>query len=312
MIVVKNISKHFNGHTALQDISFEVKEGETMVLLGTSGSGKTTMLRLLNRLLDLSSGSIYINGSDISLSPPEALRRNTGYVLQGYGLFPHYTVAQNIAIVPSLLKWPRQQTTDRVIALLEKLQLPPAQYANAYPETLSGGQKQRVGLARALAANPPLLLMDEPFGALDPLTRNDIIKAFNQLDELKKKTIVLVTHSVDEAMQLGDKIILLDKGKIVQAGSPEAFLTNPANSFVKQFFSGQSILRSKTLTMVWEQLEDAGANESANLSSDQTLWEALEFLLTQETGAVVVDADLDSRKFIDLDKIRSLYQQTSR
>ena len=206
------------------------------MLLGTSGSGKTTTLRMINRLTDPDKGTVLIDGKNIMDQDAENLRRGMGYVLQNYGLFPHFTVAENIAIVPKLLKWPKAQINQRTDELLTKLQLPPAQYRKKYPKNLSGGQMQRVGLARALAADPPILLMDEPFGALDTLTRMSVRKEFNNLDELKKKTIILVTHDVEEAFELGDVIGLMDNGRLEQFGKPADLLFHPANDQQPLFF----------------------------------------------------------------------------
>jgi osmoprotectant transport system ATP-binding protein len=259
MIIAENISKYFNGTAAVKEVSFEVRGGETLVLLGTSGCGKTTTLRMLNRLIEPTTGRIFINGEDILSLQPESLRKGIGYVLQNNGLFPHYTVAENIALVPGLLKWPRPKIRDRISTLLNKLQLPAGKYANAYPSELSGGQQQRVGLARALAADPPILLMDEPFGALDPITRADIRKEFRELDELKTKTIVLVTHDVQEAFELGNRICLMDKGAVMQIAAPPDLLFQPANQFVKDFFSHQRLqleLKSISLHSIWNHLPD--------------------------------------------------------
>src|ERR1700712_4150811 len=194
MITVEHVSKNFGNTKAVDDISFEVKESENMVFLGTSGCGKTTTLRMINRLTEPSNGVIFVNGKNILQQQPDILRRSIGYVLQHNGLFPHYTIAENIAIVPELLGHNKEQTRKRTIELMEKLHLPPDQYLNVYPDQLSGGQQQRVGLARALAADPPVLLMDEPFGALDTITRNTIRKELSELDEFRRKTIIMVTH----------------------------------------------------------------------------------------------------------------------
>ncbi|MEP6926076.1 MAG: ABC transporter ATP-binding protein, partial [Ginsengibacter sp.] len=219
MITVDGVVKLFGNTKAVDNISFKVNDGENVVLLGTSGCGKTTTLRMINRLTETTSGSIYVAGKNIKDVSPEDLRRSIGYVLQHNGLFPHYTIAENIAIVPELLKWPKQKIAQRTSELLEQLHLPQS-YLSLYPQQLSGGQQQRVGLARALAADPPVLLMDEPFGALDAVTRAGITNEFGSLEVLKNKTIVLVTHDIREAFQLGDKILLMDKGKIVQEGTP--------------------------------------------------------------------------------------------
>lgn len=239
MIEVKNITKTFGAYTAVDNISFTVQEGETIVFLGSSGSGKTTLLKMINRLIDPDSGEILIDGRPIVGQRVEDLRRRIGYVFQNTGLFPHYTIEENIATVPRLLSWDRQRIAQRAVSLLEKLQLPPDHYRTAYPRELSGGQQQRVGIARALAADPPILLMDEPFGALDPISRSSIRKDFKELDELRSKTIILVTHDVQEAFELADRILLMDKGRIVQQGTPDELLFNPNADYVRQFLQEQ-------------------------------------------------------------------------
>lgn len=289
MIVADNISKRFNGIKAVDKISFEVKEGETLVLLGTSGCGKTTTLRMLNRLIEPDEGDVLINGENILSQSITALRRNMGYVLQHHGLFPHYTVSENIGIVPHLLHWEKEKTMQRTIVLMEKLQLPAA-LINAYPSELSGGQAQRVGLARALAANPRILLMDEPFGALDPITRVEIRKELKQLDELKKKTIVLVTHDVQEAFELGDIICLMKNGSIEQIGEPAALLYKPATAFVSQFLEQerlQLILKSVLIKNVWNLLAPSQGAITNHLTIDNNLWEAME-LVTQKNEDLII------------------------
>ena len=242
MIEVKNITKTFGAYIAVDDISFAVKEGETIVFLGTSGSGKTTLLKMINRLLEPDAGEILINGRRVVDQRVEDLRRNIGYVFQNTGLFPHYTIEENISTVPRLLRWERERIAQRVTVLMEKLQLRPEQYRSAYPRELSGGQQQRVGIARALAADPPVLLMDEPFGALDPITRSNVRKDFKELDELRSKTIILVTHDVQEAFELADRIFLMDKGRIVQEGTPDDLLFNPRADYVRRFLDEQRFL----------------------------------------------------------------------
>ncbi|MET6998397.1 ABC transporter ATP-binding protein [Chitinophaga defluvii] len=283
MIKVEHVSKYFgNDKMAVEDISFQVEAGETLVLLGTSGCGKTTTLRMINLLLTPSSGNIYVNGRNIKEQSPEILRRGIGYVMQDNGLFPHYTVAENIAVVPRLLKWETQRIQSRTTTLLQKLHLPPAEYQQAYPRQLSGGQQQRVGLARALAADPPVLLMDEPFGALDPVTRSNVRKEFKSLDELQKKTIIMVTHDVQEAFELGDRICLLNKGRIQQIGTPAALLFKPANDFVSTFFGSQRLqleLQTVTLQDIWAYLPVQNKTSKTGeklLSASTSCWEALE------------------------------------
>jgi len=301
MITLKGISKHYNNKAAVNNISFHLKEGETLVLLGTSGSGKTTTLRMINRLVEPTSGEILINGKSVFSKPPAVLRRTMGYVLQNYGLFPHYTVEENIATVPKLLNWPKDKIKQRTLELLNKLQLPPDEFMNVYPDKLSGGQKQRVSLARAMAANPPILLMDEPFGALDPITRAEIRKEFSSLDELKNKTMILVTHDVQEAFILGNKIGLMDKGEVVQMGTPADLLFHPQNNFVKQFLDYQRLqleLNTISLKSIWDNLDDSYVKNKSMLDSHQHLWQAIE-MLTQQDGIVTAfDEETNTLKTI--------------
>jgi len=272
MIKVEHLSKHFGKVKAVDGISFDVNEHENLVLLGTSGCGKTTTLKMLNRLIEPTHGKIFINSKNILDEQPEILRRGIGYVLQNNGLFPHYTVGENISIVPQLLKWDKKQTEHRVSELLEKLHLS-KDYLNVYPNELSGGQQQRVGLARALVADPPVLLMDEAFGALDNVTKAKIHAEFKALDELKKKTIIMVTHDVQEAFELGDRICLMDAGKIVQQGTPAELLFKPKNKFVRDFLQEQRLqLEFKAISLQDIKQEISGFN------SNETVWSAMEKL----------------------------------
>ncbi len=292
MLVVEQVTKKFDDTLAVDGISFSVAEGENLVLLGTSGCGKTTTLRMLNRLIPPTSGRVQINGKDVGQEDEVRLRRGIGYVLQNNSLFPHYTVAENIATIPRLLYWDKNKIDGRVNELLEKLRLDPATYLHKYPAQLSGGQQQRVNIARALAANPPLLLMDEPFGALDTVTRTNIRKEFKDLDEFRKKTIVMVTHDVQEAFELGDRICLMDKGKIMQIGTPGELLNNPVNDFVAHFFEEQKLqltLQTTILRELWGKLpEENGANSHMGISANSTLWAAMQQLdRTKGTGATL-------------------------
>jgi osmoprotectant transport system ATP-binding protein len=273
MIKALNLVKKFGTATAVNAISFEVEEGENLILLGTSGCGKTTTLRMINRLIEPDAGSVFVNGTDVKSQQPEELRRGIGYVLQNHGLFPHYTVAENIAIVPQLLKWKTADIRKRGEELFEKLNLDPS-LKNQYPADLSGGQQQRVGLARSLMVNPPVLLMDEPFGALDNLTRISIRKEFRQLDELVKKTIVMVTHDVQEAFEMADRICLMDKGEIKQIGTPKDLLFHPENDFVRGFLDEQRLQLELKLVLLKDILPDHPA------AGDVTVWDQMELLLT--------------------------------
>lgn len=279
MISAEHLSKHYPAVKAVDDISFEVKEHETLVLLGTSGCGKTTTLKMINRLVEPTHGKIIINGKDILDQNAEQLRRGIGYVMQNNGLFPHYTVGENMAIVPQLLKWDSKKIENRIAELIGKLHLSPEQL-NVYPNELSGGQQQRVGLARALMADPPVLLMDEPFGALDNITRSKIWNEFKQLDELRKKTIIMVTHDVHESFELADRICLMDKGRIVQIGTPSELLFNPANDFVKEFLKEQYLqLELKVIKIkdLWTWLPVAKGDEIGHVVSiDTDIWASLE------------------------------------
>lgn len=248
MITLKAVSKTFaNGTKAVCDLSMEIAEGETLVLLGTSGSGKTTTMKMVNRLIEPTSGRIFINGKDIGRQEPIQLRRKIGYAIQHVGLFPHMTVAENIAAVPKLLRWSVSKIDERVNTLLEMVGLEPDSFCDRYPAQLSGGQKQRIGVARALAADPPIVLMDEPFGALDPITREQLQDEFIELLSKIKKTIIFVTHDVFEAIKMGDRIALLDAGRLQQLATPIELVENPANEFVDQFL-GQRRFQLSLLT----------------------------------------------------------------
>ncbi|SFD29952.1 ABC transporter ATP-binding protein [Spirosoma endophyticum] len=238
MIDIQHLTKRFASHTAVDDVSLAIGQGETLVLLGTSGCGKTTTLKMINRLIEPTSGSISVDGIDVVKQAGPELRRRIGYVIQDGGLFPHYSVAQAIATVPKLLGWEPAAIQERIHELMAKLQLPET-ILNRYPAELSGGQRQRVGLARALAIKPPVVLMDEPFGALDPFTRRHVRRELFGLNELRETTVVLVTHDVSEAIELADRIALMDKGRIVQIGPPDELLNQPANDFVRDFLDDQ-------------------------------------------------------------------------
>jgi osmoprotectant transport system ATP-binding protein len=248
MILFDGVSKTYPGGVeAVRDLSMEVSDGETVVLLGTSGSGKTTTLKMVNRLIEPTSGHILIDGSDIMEQGPIQLRRGIGYAIQHIGLFPHMTVGENIAVVPKLLKWHRERIDERVAELLAIVGLEPEEFRDRFPVQLSGGQRQRIGVARSLAADPPIVLMDEPFGALDPITREQLQNEFIELESEIKKTVLFVTHDVFEAVKMGDRIALLDAGRLQQLATPAELVENPANDFVDEFL-GQHRFQLSLLT----------------------------------------------------------------
>jgi len=259
MITLEGVSKAFTSHgqtvRAVDDVSFAVEEGALCVLIGPSGSGKTTTMRLINRLETPTAGRIVVNGRDIRSLDAVELRRGIGYVIQQSGLFPHFTVADNVAVVPRLLGWPREKRRRRADELLELVGLPPDLFANRYPRQLSGGQQQRVGVARALAADPPIILMDEPFGAVDPITRKQLQRELRRIQAAVHKTIVFVTHDISEAFLLGDRIVLMADGHIVQNSTPADLLRRPVNAFVTAFIGEDRGLRALQFTTLAELTE---------------------------------------------------------
>jgi len=251
MIAFDEVTKVYDdGTVAIEDISFEVEEGTTTVLVGPSGCGKTTTMTLVNRLEEPTSGTVSYDGTDVTDLDPIELRRNIGYVIQEIGLFDHMTVGENVATVPDLKGWDDERIEARVDELLELMDLPPATYREQYPTALSGGQRQRVGVARALAADPDVLLMDEPFGALDPITRENLQDEFLDIQDQINTTILFVTHSVEEALKMGDKIAIFDVGELVQYDTPRNILDDPKSGFVEDFIGADRTLKKLQVTQV--------------------------------------------------------------
>ncbi len=253
LIRLENVSKSYGAGTepAVKNLTLEVMRGEVLVLVGPSGCGKSTTLRLINRLIEPSSGRIILNGEDVTKGDPAILRRKIGYVIQQVGLFPHRTIAENIATVPKLLGWDAKKIDARIDEMLDLVSMDPETYRDRFPKELSGGQAQRVGVARALAADPDVLLMDEPFGAIDPITRDRLQNEFLRLQQELKKTIVFVTHDIDEAIKMGNRIAILREGsEIAQLDTPEAILAHPADEFVESFLGSGAILKGLTLKRV--------------------------------------------------------------
>jgi osmoprotectant transport system ATP-binding protein len=291
MIEIEHLSKRYGETTVVDDVSFRVEEGTIAVVVGTSGAGKSTLLRMINRLVEPSAGRVLIDGRDTLSIPEDELRHNIGYVIQGYGLFPHRTVSQNIATVPRLLGWDRKRIAARVAELLDLFQLDPGEFATKFPHELSGGQQQRVGVARALAAKPALLLMDEPFGALDPVIRGKAQEDLLAIQRRLGATIVLVTHDMNEAFHLGDRIAVMDQARLLQYATPAELLTHPAAPFVEQLTgTAERPFRLLSLIRVQEALEPGGADGEA-LSLTTTLHDALARLIGLGKDALpVIDA----------------------
>ena len=282
MIEFDNVSKAYGDRPAVVDLNLSVGQGEFVVLIGPSGSGKSTTLRMINRLVEHDQGRIRFAGREIRDFSPEDLRRRMGYAIQSVGLFPHWTVEKNIGTVPRLLAWPKDKIRARVHELLELLQLNPAEFAKRYPHELSGGQQQRVGVARALAADPEILLMDEPFGALDPVTRVVMQRELKRIHALAGKTIVMVTHDIDEALFLADRLVLFKDGRVVQDGTPLELLSHPANDFVVDFL-GRAELGIKRLGLgsVREHVRAGHQTSGQAISMDLSLRDALSAFIVQ-------------------------------
>ena len=282
MIELLGVSKHYEGRAVVDALDLTVQRGELVALIGPSGSGKSTTLRMINRLIEHDGGMIRIDGEEVRSFKPEDLRRRIGYAIQSVGLFPHWSVEKNIATVPRLLQWPDARVKARVRELMEMLHLDPAVFGGRYPHQLSGGQQQRVGVARALAGDPDILLMDEPFGALDPLNRAGLQRELKRIHAASGKTIVLVTHDIDEALALADRIVLLHEGRLAQQGPPLELVTRPASRFVSDFFGAESSgLRRLSLDRVELHVRwgDAAAGRAVPLEA--SLKEALSAFLAQ-------------------------------
>ncbi|WP_260836092.1 glycine betaine ABC transporter ATP binding protein YehX [Escherichia coli] len=281
MIEFSHVSKLFGTQKAVNDLNLNFQEGSFSVLIGTSGSGKSTTLKMINRLVEHDSGVIRFAGEEIRSLPVLELRRRMGYAIQSIGLFPHWSVAQNIATVPQLQKWSLARIDDRIDELMALLGLEP-NLRERYPHQLSGGQQQRVGVARALAADPQVLLMDEPFGALDPVTRGALQQEMTRIHRLQGRTIVLVTHDIDEALRLAEHLVLMDHGEVVQQGNPLTMLTRPANDFVRQFFGRSELgVRLLSLRSVADYVRREERAEGEALEERMTLRDALSLFVAR-------------------------------
>lgn len=286
MISLENVTKtyHPGDPPAVKNLTMEVKDGEVCVLVGPSGCGKTTTMKMINRLIEPTEGKIYLNGEDISKKNPIKLRLEIGYVIQEIGLFPHMSIAENIATVPRELKWPREKVKERVDELLDLMGMDPEHFRSRRPGALSGGQRQRIGVARALAADPPTMLMDEPFGALDPITRARLQNEFLRIQEQINKTIIFVTHDIDEAIKMGDKIAILREGNLVQFASPDELLSAPADDFVVNLVGGNYSIKRLHLMRVEEVIDE----KPYTAESGDSVEKAKELLDKSKVGLVIV------------------------
>jgi osmoprotectant transport system ATP-binding protein len=292
VIELREVGKSFGATRAVDGVSLAIERGEFVVLIGASGSGKSTLLKMINRMVEHDRGMVLFKGEEIRSFKLEDIRRRMGYAIQSIGLFPHWSVARNIATVPELLGWAPARIDARIDELLTLLGLAPAQYRQRYPHQLSGGQQQRVGVARALAADPELLLMDEPFGALDPITRAALQQELTRIHQASGKTIVLVTHDIEEALRLATRIVLLDQGRIVQAGPPVELLAQPANDFVGDFFGRAELgLRLLALHRVAERVRRGERADGVPLADTLSLRDALsQFIVQRAERLPVADA----------------------
>ena len=297
MIRMENVTKRYSESTgpSVDNLTLDVPEGSTVALIGPSGCGKTTTMRMINRLIEPTEGRIFVNGEDVMEADPVKLRRRIGYVIQNVGLFPHMTIGENVAAVPNLLGWEPAQTAKRVDELLDLVGLDPAEMLKRYPRQLSGGQRQRIGVARALAADPSVLLMDEPFGAIDPIARTRLQDEFRQILKRVRKTVVLVTHDLDEAIRLGDRIAIMKSGRIVQYDTPDAILSRPADAFVSSFVGIDRAIKRLSLFSVADAMAAGSPPVSApSVPRSANLREAL---------SLMVAADCDQLAVVDGDEI---------
>lgn len=301
MLKFENVSKVYKGgKKAVNNLNLHFKKGEFICFIGPSGCGKTTTMKMINRLIEPSSGNIYIDGKNILDKDPVKLRREIGYVIQQIGLFPHMTIQENIGLVLKLLNWPEEKRNARARELISLVDLTP-DYLERYPHELSGGQQQRIGVLRALAADQPLILMDEPFGALDPITRDSLQEEFKKLQQKLGKTIVFVTHDMDEALKLADRIVILRDGELVQCDTPDEILRHPANEFVEEFIGKERLVQARPTIQTVEQIINPNP---ITITKDRTLSEAIQLMKKSRVDSLLVVNDQRVLEgFIDVEMI---------
>ncbi|AST96762.1 betaine/proline/choline family ABC transporter ATP-binding protein [Shouchella clausii] len=307
MLEFKNVTKRYGaGRPAVDNLNLKINKGEFVCFIGPSGCGKTTTMKMVNRLHEATEGQIIVNGKDIRKQDPVELRRSIGYVIQQIGLMPHMTVKENIVLVGTLLKWPKSKKDERAKALIKLVNLPEA-YLDKYPHELSGGQQQRIGVLRALAADPPLILMDEPFGALDPITRDSLQEEFKKLQKDLDKTIVFVTHDMDEALKLADRIVIMKDGKIVQTGTPDEIMRSPANAFVEDFIGKDRLIQGRADVTTVEQVMNKHA---VTVDENETLRNAISLMRDKRVDSLLaVNQDNVLTGYIDVEMIDSFYKK---
>ena len=309
MIDFKNICKTIDGKPILKNINISINKGELVVIIGPSGCGKTTTIKMINKLIKPTSGTIFIDGKNIEFEDDIKLRRNMGYVIQQTGLLPHLTVEKNISLIPSLEKITEEKIKQKVYELLKLVELNPEEYAHKYPHELSGGQQQKVGIARAFAMNPEIILMDEPFSALDPITRNQLQNEVFNIQQSLKKTVIFVTHDMDEALKLGDRICIMKDGEIIQFNTPEQILRNPANEFVKEFIGKDKIWDQPELIKV----KDIMIKDPVKCTPERTVLQSIQIMKSNHVDSVlVVDNQERLKGMVTLKNIRKKGENTTK
>ncbi|MFD1350576.1 betaine/proline/choline family ABC transporter ATP-binding protein [Oceanobacillus caeni] len=309
MLEFYNVTKRYNnGKFAVNNLNLKIKKGEFICFIGPSGCGKTTTMKMVNRLIDITDGSILVDGKDIKDQDPVALRRSIGYVIQQIGLMPHMTIKENIVLVGTLLKWTKEKKEERARELLKLVDLP-EEYLDKYPHELSGGQQQRIGVLRALAANPPLILMDEPFGALDPITRDSLQEEFKKLQRELNKTIVFVTHDMDEAIKLADRIVIMREGEIVQIDTPDEILRNPANEFVEEFLGKERLIQGRPDVTTVGQIMNS---TPVTVQTGTTLKSAISTMRDKRVDSLLItDSDNVLKGYLDIEAINLNYKKAN-
>lgn len=307
MLEFKNVTKRYGaGRPSVDNLNLKINKGEFVCFIGPSGCGKTTTMKMVNRLHEATEGQIIVNGKDIRKQDPVELRRSIGYVIQQIGLMPHMTVKENIVLVGTLLKWPKSKKDERAKELIKLVNLPES-YLDKYPHELSGGQQQRIGVLRALAADPPLILMDEPFGALDPITRDSLQEEFKKLQKDLDKTIVFVTHDMDEALKLADRIVIMKDGKIIQTGTPDEIMRSPANAFVEDFIGKDRLIQGRADVTTVEQVMNKHA---VTVDENETLRNAISLMRDKRVDSLLaVNQDNVLTGYIDVEMIDSFYKK---